>query len=289
MGWDLTLIPTKDHGKLIGLADDDHTQYLKADGTRNAAKLLITDGAGHYLQIPQLTTTQRDALTPVNGMLIYNSTTAQFERYQAAAWGAFAGGFFDKFRDFIPWVSLDGFTIGGTTTYQVAALGSVIYIYAGTDAAGKAWVYSTEKWINLAETGKDISVEFIIKNCANPADLVFFMRFCSLIHDPPEDNDSHFGFFVAGGYIGSGVGTGEKNSMQYNLLACPTGDQSTRLRAVFRRGSNCKFYVNDVLACTIANNLPTVASYYLQIALQVVGTPGVRTFSLGRVLIEKEI
>jgi hypothetical protein len=81
-----------DHGQLTGLGDDDHPQYLFADGTRNAAKIIITDGANHYLQVPQLTTTQRDALTPVNGMIIYNSTTVQFERYQGGAWGAFGGG-----------------------------------------------------------------------------------------------------------------------------------------------------------------------------------------------------
>jgi hypothetical protein len=80
-----------DHGQLTGLGDDDHTQYLLADGTRNAGKLIITDGAGHYLQIPHLTTTQRNDLTPVEGMIIYNSTTDQFERYQASAWGAFGG------------------------------------------------------------------------------------------------------------------------------------------------------------------------------------------------------
>jgi hypothetical protein len=81
-----------DHGALTGLGDDDHTQYFLCDGTRNASKIVITDGADHYLQLPQLTTAQRDALTPINGMIIYNSTTAQFERYQNGAWGAFAGG-----------------------------------------------------------------------------------------------------------------------------------------------------------------------------------------------------
>lgn len=82
-----------DHGlALDGLGDDDHTQYLLANGTRSAAKLIITNGADHYVQIPQLTTTERDDLTPVEGMLIYNSTTDQFERYQASAWGAFGGG-----------------------------------------------------------------------------------------------------------------------------------------------------------------------------------------------------
>lgn len=51
--------------------------------------IVITDGAGHFFQLPKLTTAQRDALTPVNGMVIYNSTTNQVERYQAGAWGSF--------------------------------------------------------------------------------------------------------------------------------------------------------------------------------------------------------
>jgi len=87
-----TVVPHDDHGALSGLGDDDHSQYLLASGAREASKLVIADGAGHYLQVPKLTTAQRDALTPVNGMLIYNSTTNQFERYQNGAWGAFGGG-----------------------------------------------------------------------------------------------------------------------------------------------------------------------------------------------------
>jgi len=87
-----TVVPHDDHGALSGLGDDDHSQYLLVSGTREASKLVIADGEGHYLQVPQLTTAQRDALTPVNGMLIYNSTTNQFERYQNGAWGAFSGG-----------------------------------------------------------------------------------------------------------------------------------------------------------------------------------------------------
>ncbi len=36
--------------------------------------------------LPRLTSTQRDALTPVNGMILYNSTTDKFQGYQAASW-----------------------------------------------------------------------------------------------------------------------------------------------------------------------------------------------------------
>lgn len=37
-------------------------------------------------KIIPLTTTQRNALTPVAGMIIYNSTTGQFEKYENGAW-----------------------------------------------------------------------------------------------------------------------------------------------------------------------------------------------------------
>ena len=49
--------------------------------------LIITDGAGHYAQLPSLTSTQRDALTAVNGMIIYNSTLGTYQSYEASAWG----------------------------------------------------------------------------------------------------------------------------------------------------------------------------------------------------------
>lgn len=48
-------------------------------------ELQTTTGA---LLLSRMTTTQRDALTAVNGMGIYNSTTAQMEKYQAGAWVA---------------------------------------------------------------------------------------------------------------------------------------------------------------------------------------------------------
>ncbi|MDI6654350.1 MAG: hypothetical protein QME59_00480 [Candidatus Hydrothermarchaeota archaeon] len=63
----------------------------KISGSYLVDPLIIPDGDGQYLQVPKLSTTQRDALAPVNGMLIYNTTTNQFERYQAGAWGAFGG------------------------------------------------------------------------------------------------------------------------------------------------------------------------------------------------------
>ena len=50
--------------------------------------LYIPNGAGRYIKAPVLTTTQRDALTGVKGMLIFNSTTGQAEDYDGSNWVA---------------------------------------------------------------------------------------------------------------------------------------------------------------------------------------------------------
>ena len=45
---------------------------------------LVTSG---ILVLPTLTTTERNALTAVNGMLIYNTTDGKFQGYSGSAWG----------------------------------------------------------------------------------------------------------------------------------------------------------------------------------------------------------
>jgi len=46
-------------------------------------KLASTTG---FMQLPQLTTTQRNALTAANGMLIYNTTASKLQGYEGGAW-----------------------------------------------------------------------------------------------------------------------------------------------------------------------------------------------------------
>lgn len=48
----------------------------------------VSDGAGHFLKTAVLSTTQRDALTGIEGMVIFNSTTDQLEEYDGATWEA---------------------------------------------------------------------------------------------------------------------------------------------------------------------------------------------------------
>ena len=42
--------------------------------------------AAESFTIPSLTTTERNALTAVNGMLIYNSTDNKFQGYEGGSW-----------------------------------------------------------------------------------------------------------------------------------------------------------------------------------------------------------
>ena len=68
------------------------------------------------VKVPNGTTAQRNG-SPANGMFRYNSTTAEFEGYQAGAWGSIGGGSAD--------ITLNQFTGDGSdTTFTLSGLAS---------------------------------------------------------------------------------------------------------------------------------------------------------------------
>lgn len=54
----------------------------------NVASPLVVSGTSSYVKLPELTTTQRDALTGAEGMLIKNSTTGTVQQYTGGAWAS---------------------------------------------------------------------------------------------------------------------------------------------------------------------------------------------------------
>ncbi len=69
----------------------DALRLALTGGTLSGA--LNFSGTGHAgLTVNSLTTTQRNALAAVNGMLIYNSTSSVFERYEGSTWKQFSSG-----------------------------------------------------------------------------------------------------------------------------------------------------------------------------------------------------
>lgn len=60
--------------------------------TRSGSGLKPKKETTTAVQLPTMTTAQRDALTPVNGMVVYNTTTGTIQQYVSGAWGNFGGG-----------------------------------------------------------------------------------------------------------------------------------------------------------------------------------------------------
>ena len=72
-------------------------------GTKTPSAKLDIEGE---VKIGSLTTTERNALTGVNGLILYNETTNQLESYENGAWGATGGG---------GGASIGNFTLGSST------------------------------------------------------------------------------------------------------------------------------------------------------------------------------
>lgn len=75
-------------GALQGTLRIDTGGRIGINGTPAASAALDIASTTGALLIPRMTTTQRNALTAANGMGIYNTTSGQFEKYQAGAWVA---------------------------------------------------------------------------------------------------------------------------------------------------------------------------------------------------------
>ena len=50
------------------------------------AETIVGNSTTGYVQVNSLTTTERDALTAANGMIIYNTTDNKFQGYENGAW-----------------------------------------------------------------------------------------------------------------------------------------------------------------------------------------------------------
>lgn len=126
---------------------------LYKDGSVSADKLIISDGAGHYLQVPQLTTTERDNLTAVKGMVIYNSTTDQFEIYEGTAWktmgvSALSGLTIDADKD---WQGKKITNLGAPTSSTDAARKQEVDDHANQTSAHSATASATANRIILRD------------------------------------------------------------------------------------------------------------------------------------------
>ena len=79
--------PDIDGGAIDGAVIGANTPAAITGTTISGTSVTVTGTAG-TVTLPTLTTTQRNALSAANGMLVYNSTTTKIEAYANGAWVA---------------------------------------------------------------------------------------------------------------------------------------------------------------------------------------------------------
>ncbi|MBA7527590.1 hypothetical protein ES705_19766 [subsurface metagenome] len=194
---------------------------------------------------------------------------------------------FNKFRDFIPWVSLEAFEVGGDTGYIVNIYGDRLVVQQGGTVNYDAWIKSVSKWWGILETGAKTTIEFLLLSLLDISAQNIWIRFAETDSDPPSETDEHFGWKIidADLYASNADGTTQKiTDTGVNLVA---GDQKTRLRVVVNPGVDIKFYVNDVLKVTHTDNLPNEPKLYFHTHVRVT-TAAYSAVHLGRILMERE-
>ena len=77
--------PDIDGGAIDGAVIGGNTPAA-ITGTAISGTSVIVTGTAGAVTLPTLTTTQRNALSAANGMLVYNSTTSKIEAYAGGAW-----------------------------------------------------------------------------------------------------------------------------------------------------------------------------------------------------------
>lgn len=193
---------------------------------------------------------------------------------------------FAQFLEFIPWVSIDGYTKGGDAGYAVAAFGTSVTLTTGNTTDKDAYLTISNPWYKLIATGKIITVEFILNNLFEITNQNIWLRIADLTSDPPSETKEHIGWKIIGADLYASNADGVTQTITDTTVDLATGSQQTRLKMIFNPGTDCKFYVDDVLKVTHIANLPTSPSPYLHFHIRTLEN-AVKRITLGRVLMQK--
>lgn len=117
-----------DHGTLVGLNDDDHTQYLRTDGTRalTGNQSFGKNQATNFV-IEKGTTAP---VLPVVGQMWYDTSNEQLKVYKTAGWTDVSGQ--GAMRRSVEITATEGqtiFDVGQTSTYQYEVGTNAMNVY----------------------------------------------------------------------------------------------------------------------------------------------------------------
>jgi len=134
--------------------------------------------------------------------------------------------------------------------------------------------------------GKLITIEFQLIDINSITANGVWLGFGMPWDIPPHVDDDFVGFFIEDGLIYGRCGNDGSHTDLTTGITLSTGLQRTRLRLVFNPTVDCKFYVNDVLKCTIDTTLKGYESGRIIIG-QKTWINSSNSIQLGRVLIQK--
>jgi hypothetical protein len=239
-----------------------------------------------------------DWKTPEGSRVLYlNGSDFRIYTMLDGSWQLVSGSnptdIFSKFLDIVHWNSIDGFTQGGTGG-TVAIDDAILLISSSNIINTTQYINSKDNYHNICEVGKLLTVEWQLADLSHVDTYEIYLHFTNSTVFPPSLTTHHFGFSffgsASGFYATVGDGTTETKVDITSFISggyLPAAFQRTRLKAVCNRGTDVKFYVNDVLAATITTNLPNTASLGFNMGIKTLS--GVqRYFSINRILIQKE-
>jgi len=193
---------------------------------------------------------------------------------------------FDKFREFIPWVSIDGFTVGGDAGYAVNANGTQLELVVANTTNYAVYIYTKGYWHKFLDTGKVITWEFALCYLSSVANQNIWLRLLPSVTIPPTETQQHVGWKIIGADLYASNANGTTQAITDTLVDLAAADQRTRLKVVFTPGTDCKYYVSDVLKVTHTTYLPTAAYYRPLFYLKTLEAVS-HSMELGRMLLEK--
>lgn len=145
----------------INATSTAHGVAIGTTTVANNSDVALEVAAAKTVLLTRITTTQRNALTPINGMIHYNTTVPQFEGYQGGVWTAIAGNIKQQFTASFQ-VNGSSLTPVGTLTSHATIVPSntVVSFYASnfwSDGSGNIQI-SPVPIIDLSTTSTRITV-----------------------------------------------------------------------------------------------------------------------------------
>lgn len=204
-------------------------------------------------------------------------------------WTASGFDFFDKVRNLIPWISLDGYTQTKDGTSETYINGATVKLLAQGGEDNDCQVRSTGTWYVLTTAGKKVTVEFPIMHALLAGSRTIWAYMTKSATCPPSDTVTHLGFKIVNNDIFASNADGTTQKTTDTGVNLGIGNMLVLLKFVFDPGTDCKFYVDNVLKATHTDNLPTTyVEYYLSLTIRQ-ETATIRSVDFGRIAIEQEI